>query len=37
MEVCALDTLLFSGIKSYHEFVLDLQGLAYHVRGPVQL
>ena len=37
MELCALDTLLFSGMKSYHEFVLDLQGLAYHVRGPVQL
>ena len=37
MELCALDMLLFSGMKSYHEFVLDLQGLAYHVRGPVQL
>ena len=37
MELCPLDTLLFLGTKSYHEFVLDLQGLAYHVRGPVRL
>ena len=29
--------LLYSGMKSYHEFVLELQSLAYYVRGPVQL
>ena len=37
MELCAPDMLLFSGMKSYHEFVLELQGPAYYVRGPVQL
>ena len=37
MELCALDMLLFLGMKSYHEFVLELQGLAYYVRGPMQL
>ena len=37
MQLWALDMLLFSGMKSYHEFVLELQGLAYYVRGSVQL
>ena len=37
MKLCALDMLLFSGMKSYDEFVLELQGLAYYVGGPVQL
>ena len=37
MELCVLHMLLFSGMKNHHEFLLELQGLAYYVRGPVQL